>query len=180
MHINTHLAIPRVCGYRGLMMDFLDMPGHLIRRLHQISTSIFAEEMAHSGFDLTPVQYAALSALAGHPDVDQNTLAGLIAHDRATLGGVVERLERRGYLRREVSRVDRRARALSLTEKGRALVTTVLPAVRRAQEDILAPLTPAERATFLALMDKATAAGNKRARAPLRLPQREGTAVADD
>lgn len=162
------------------MMDFLDMPGHLIRRLHQISSSIFAEEMAHAGFDLTPVQYAALIALAFHPDVDQNTLAGLIAHDRATLGGVVERLEKRGYLRREISRVDRRARALHLTEKGHALVKTVLPAVRRVQEEILAPLTPDERDTFLALIAKVTDAGNERARAPLRLPQREGVSLADE
>lgn len=180
MHNIRRLAIPGGAVYRRFMMDFVEMPGHLIRRLHQISTSIFAEEMAQSGFDLTPVQYAALSALLTHPGVDQNTLAGLIAYDRATLGGVVERLEKRGYLQREVSAADRRSRALRLTEKGHALVKTVTPAVRRVQSDIVEPLTPDEQAAFMALIAKITTAGNERARAPMRLLTRESADAKDD
>jgi len=154
------------------------MPGHLIRRLHQISTSIFAEEMAQAGFDLTPVQFAALSALSTNPGIEQNTLAGLVANDRATMAGVIERLERRGYLQREVSQTDRRARVLSITEKGRALIATVAPAVRRVQAALLAPLSEDEQRTLVALVSKAAAAGNERARAPLRL--REGARVEPD
>lgn len=146
------------------------MPGHLIRRLHQISTSIFAEEMAQAGFDITPVQYAALSALSVHPGIDQNTLAGLVAHDRATMGGVVDRLERRGYVQREVSPVDRRARVLRLTDKGLTLMFAVAPAVRRVQDAILSPLDAESSAMLLTLINKVTDAGNERARAPLRLP----------
>ena len=47
---------------RSNAMDSVyEMPGHLIRRAHQLSTAIFAEECAE--FDLTPVQYAALEAI---------------------------------------------------------------------------------------------------------------------
>lgn len=41
------------------MHDIHKMPGHLARRLHQISVAIFAEHMRRAGFDLTPVQFAA-------------------------------------------------------------------------------------------------------------------------
>ena len=71
------------------MASLHDLPGHLIRRLHQISVSTFTAETAAEGFDLTQVQYAALFTLRGHPGIDQATLAGLIAYDRVTIGGVV-------------------------------------------------------------------------------------------
>ena len=42
-----------------------DRPGFLIRRLHQIHVALFLEECR--GFDVTPVQYAVLTALAIAP-----------------------------------------------------------------------------------------------------------------
>jgi hypothetical protein len=38
-------------------------PGYLFRRIQQIAVAIFAEECR--AYDLTPVQYAALVAIAG-------------------------------------------------------------------------------------------------------------------
>ena len=88
------------------MAHVYDLPGHLIRRLHQISVSAFAGEANAAGLDLTPVQFAALSMLNDHPDIDQATLAGLIAYDRVTLGGVVNRLAARGLIERKISATD--------------------------------------------------------------------------
>ena len=87
-------------------------PGFLARRFQQIAVALFHAEVGAAGFDLTPVQYSALKALRAHPGIDQATLAGLIAFDRTTIGGVVDRLEQRGYLTRKVSARDRRARVL--------------------------------------------------------------------
>jgi DNA-binding MarR family transcriptional regulator len=150
------------------MQDLYRMPGHLIRRLHQISVSVFAERMRAAGHDLTPVQFAALAALEAYPGVDQATLAGLIAYDRATLGGVVDRLEAKGLLAREVSARDRRARVLRLTGEGAQALARVRPDVEAVQAGILGGLDPAERETFLRLLQKATDAGNALSRAPLR------------
>lgn len=150
------------------MHDIHAMPGHLVRRFQQIAVAIFLEETGRAGFDLTPVQFAALSMLEAHPGVDQATLAGLIAYDRSTIGGVVDRLVQKGYVVREVSGRDRRARELRLTAAGRRIIEDVLPAVRQAQEHILSGLSPEERAVFLSLLTKATNAVNERSRAPLR------------
>ncbi|MFV0384190.1 MarR family winged helix-turn-helix transcriptional regulator [Paracoccus sp. (in: a-proteobacteria)] len=148
------------------MTQIYDLPGHLIRRLHQISAALFAAQMKEAGFVLTPVQYGALASLRDHPGIDQATLAGLIAYDRATIGGVVSRLESRGYIERKVRDDDRRARSLSLTERGESLLLTIQPAVRATQQQILAQLDEEERDQFMRLLGKLTETGNHLSRSP--------------
>lgn len=133
-------------------MDSLDMAGHLIRRLHQQSTQTFVQRTQAAGYDLTPVQFAALDAIQAHPATDQARVAELIAYDRATIGGVIERLEQKGWISRVVSERDRRARELSLTAKGKRVHTALLPIVQELQAEILAPLHSADRERFLKLM----------------------------
>ena len=137
-------------------MESLDMAGHLIRRLHQRSTQIFTLRTQAAGFDLTSVQFAALDAIQAHPASDQASIAELIAYDRATIGGVIDRLEQKGWVRRVVSAKDRRARELSLTEEGARIHGELLPIVRQVQDDILQPLSEAGRADFLDLMRQTT------------------------
>jgi DNA-binding MarR family transcriptional regulator len=147
-------------------MDTLyDMPGHLIRRAHQISTALFAEECA--GFDLTSVQYAALVAIRANPEVDATRLSALIAFDRSTLGDVLERLEAKGWVLRSPSPTDRRAKLLRLTLEGERLLRAVEPAVRRVQQRLLEPLAPADRA-MLRLLGQIAAIHNDVTAAPLR------------
>ena len=78
------------------MKQLRDMPGHLARRFQQIAVAIFHAELSETGYDLTPVQYAALVVLSEKPGIDQATLAGLIADDRTTIGGVTDRLVQKG------------------------------------------------------------------------------------
>jgi len=140
-------------------MKRTEMAGQLIRRLHQQSTQIFQARTQAAGFDLTPVQFAALDAVARQPGVDQAGLAATIGFDRATIGGVIDRLEHKGLVRRVVSAQDRRARQLHLTPRGRKLLLASRPVVQALQADVLAPLSPAERAAFLGLAHKALGLG---------------------
>jgi DNA-binding MarR family transcriptional regulator len=136
-------------------MDRIEMAGHLIRRLHQQSTQVFLTRTQAAGFEMTSVQFAALDAIAQQPGIDQASLAATISFDRATIGGVVDRLELKGLVQRAVSAQDRRARLLQLTPAGRKLLKNSRPVVQALQAEILAPLSSAERATFLALAHKA-------------------------
>jgi DNA-binding MarR family transcriptional regulator len=131
------------------------MAGHLIRRLHQQSTLVFVQRTQEAGFDVTPIQFAALDAISNEPGMDQATVAEQIAYDRATIGGVIERLEQKGWVRRVVSERDRRARELSLTPDGQRILKALLPVVRDLQDDILPSLTEADRARFLKLARQA-------------------------
>ena len=104
-----------------------ELPGHYIRRLQQIAVGVFMDET--QAFGLTPVQFAALNAVMAHPGMDQRTLAAGIGFDTSTIGGVVDRLEARGWVVRQVSPEDRRARLLR-----------VMAASRRSPKPILRPL----------------------------------------
>ncbi|HWU04240.1 MAG TPA: MarR family transcriptional regulator [Novosphingobium sp.] len=150
------------------MSDLETLPGHLIRRLQQISVARFTSRMAEAGLDLTSVQYAAMLTLRDHAGLDQQTLAGLIAYDRVTIAGVIDRLVQKGFVSRETSAVDRRARLLALTGPGHTALDQAESWVMRVQEDIVSPLSTRERATFLQLLRKATQEGNEMSRAPLR------------
>ena len=132
-------------------MELLDMAGHLIRRLHQQSTQVFAQRTQAAGFDLTSIQFAALDFIHAHPGTDQARVAEAIAYDRATIGGVIDRLEQKGWIRRVVSERDRRARELSLTTEGRRIRAALLPIVKDLQDEILQSLSAADRARFLKL-----------------------------
>lgn len=151
------------------MSDLETLPGHLIRRLHQISVAQFTSRMTEAGVDLTSVQYAAMLTLRDHPGLDQQTLAGMIAYDRVTIGGVIERLVQKGLVIREVSPSDRRARVLLLSDPGRSALDAATPLVDEVQTDLLSHLTVDECEVFLRLLQKTTQAGNERSRAPLRL-----------
>ncbi|PLX36017.1 MAG: MarR family transcriptional regulator [Hyphomicrobiales bacterium] len=136
-------------------MKAYGMAGHVIRRLHQLSTHVFSKRMADVGFDLTPVQFAAMDAVIARPGIDQAGIAAAIAYDRATIGGVIDRLEQKGFVERRVCKRDRRAREVRPTKKGLAAFEEILPVVVALQEDILTGLDDTERATFLRLAEKA-------------------------
>ncbi|WP_343231089.1 MarR family transcriptional regulator [Thalassovita aquimarina] len=156
------------------MLELYGMAGHLIRRLNQISVSVFTERMKAQGLDLTQVQFGALSALADNPNIDQATLAGLIAHDRVTMGAVLDRLQNKGLIERRTSPRDRRAKLLKLTAKGETFLKQATPIVWALQKDILAGLSDDERAEMLRLMQKVTESGNELSRAPLQKPKQDG------
>jgi len=133
-------------------MSVLHMAGHLIRRLHQQSTYIFAQRTQAAGFDLTPVQFAAMDAIYTHPGTDQAFVAEMIGYDRATIGGVIDRLDKKGWIRRVVSEHDRRARELSLTAKGNSIRLAVQPIVQDLQKEILLPLSDQEQQQVIDLI----------------------------
>jgi len=141
------------------------MPGHLIRRCHQISVALFMKECADYG--VTPIQFAVLSALQSFPGEEQAAIAGRVAIDRSTTGNVVLRLEERGLLRRDPDSGDRRVKRLTLTEQGHALLDAIGPAVAGAQDKTVAPLDETERDTLITLLQKIADGNNRLSRVPL-------------
>lgn len=126
------------------------MPGHFIRRANQISGALFAEELG--GAELTSVQLIALAAIADGSELDATRVAEMIDFDKATIGGVVERLERKGLIERAVSTTDRRVKTLVATAAGRRLLADSMQRVERVQQQLLAPLDAAEREVFMDLL----------------------------
>jgi MarR family transcriptional regulator, lower aerobic nicotinate degradation pathway regulator len=145
-------------------IDLESLPGHHIRRLHQIAVAVFLQEAESHG--LTPVQYAAMQTVANLPGIDQRTLAGTIGFDTSTIGGVIDRLESRALVQRNASPDDRRVRRLTLTDAGRELLQAAIPSMLRAQQRMLEPLPARERAEFMRMLRILVTANNELSRAP--------------
>jgi MarR family transcriptional regulator, lower aerobic nicotinate degradation pathway regulator len=145
-------------------IELESLPGHHIRRLQQIAVAVFLQETEAHG--VTPVQYAALHAVAQAPGVDQRTLARTIGLDTSTIAGVIDRLESRGLMQRSASPDDKRVRMLSLSGEGQALLGAIAPAMLRAQERMLEPLPKKERAEFMRMLRVLVTANNELSRAP--------------
>lgn len=143
-----------------------DQPGHLIRRLHQISVGIFVQETDSLG--VTPMQYAALQTVAKQPGIDQRSLSKSIALDASTTGGVVDRLEARQLLERRTSPADRRVRLLHVTPQGLTLLDEITPMMLQAQQRILDPLSPDQQRQFMELLGLLVETNNDQSRAPTK------------
>ncbi len=132
--------------------NFGDAPGHLIRRAQQLAVAVFMEETA--GFDVTPVQFAILSALMDDPGEDQVTLSARVAFDPATFGSVIGRLEAKDWVVRQADPGDKRRKLLWITAEGKALAVKMKRAVGRAQLRIVGPLEGGEQKQLAMLLRK--------------------------
>ena len=138
-------------------------PGFLIRRLHQIHVALFQKECA--AFDITPLQYSLLTALAARGTADQTTLAADVALDRTTTTGALKRLQLRDFVERSILDRDRRAQMCRLTRKGIALLQKMERSAQIAHLKTVSDLSKADQKRFIAMMQRIVTARSKRQQA---------------
>lgn len=123
------------------------VPIALARRFLQVCAAVAAETLQPE--DLGPLHFAVLAHASEEPGLDQVALASRIGIDRNSISLLLDHLERRGLVVRDVDETDRRARRISLTRAGAALHERLRPAMRAGQRAILTALPAAEREKFL-------------------------------
>jgi len=138
-------------------------PGFLLRRLHQIHVALFQKRCA--AFEITPLQYSLLSALALRGTADQTTLAADVVLDRTTTTGALKRLQLRNFVERSIDRRDRRAQICRLTKAGATLLRKMEMSVRAAHLETVTDLSKADQKRFIAMMQQIVAASASRAEA---------------
>ena len=126
------------------------VPAHLARRFHQICLGVTAEILARE--DLTPLIFGVMAAVFEEPGRGQRQLAGRMGIDAVSLGQMIDFLEHKGLVRRELDPDDRRARRLYATRRGSDLRRRLRPSLLAAQERLLAPLSKTERAALLDML----------------------------
>jgi DNA-binding MarR family transcriptional regulator len=121
-----------------------------------------AEDFVHrlEPFGVEPRAYAVLKALSEDDGRSQRELSTELGIHRNVMVTIVDKLEREGLVKRMPHPADRRAFAVTLTDKARQLLPK-LDAQGRAQEDeVTASLTDAERKAVLQhLQSMSTSAG---------------------
>jgi len=128
-----------------------EQAGFLMRVAMQRHTAIFMSQMVEG---LTQTQFAALAKLYEVGPCSQNHLGRLICLDAATIKGVVDRLSGRGFVTALADPVDRRRRAVTLTERGRKATEAAQQVAARITADTLEPLTPEEQRVVTRLLKK--------------------------
>jgi DNA-binding MarR family transcriptional regulator len=161
---NTGLMKKTTTSRQSVSADLYDQPGHLMRRAHQITVSLFQEEV---GEVVSPKEFAILRMIHETPDVDQVRLARLIGIDTSSAALTAAKLEKRGLIARTVSTVDRRLLSLRLTPEGEQLLDDTVSGVYRMREKLLSPLTESEQKVFMRLLRKFVHLHNDESRAPL-------------
>lgn len=134
-----------------------ESPSHLMHRVLQLALDIYSEEAGADG--PTQRQFAVMEAVAAKSGLTQTDLVRATGIDRSTLADLVSRMTTKGLLERERSAVDARAKAVTLSEAGKALLETARPKVEAADKRILALLPKGKREGFIELLaDLANAA----------------------
>jgi DNA-binding MarR family transcriptional regulator len=135
------------------------VPAYLIRRMQMISTSIIAE--AFEGEDMSLSEWAVLTIVDNHPDIDQSRLAETVSIDRVNTGRLVDELESKGLIERRFDETDRRIWRLRCTRRGLHTRKRLLPHALAAQDRLLACLRPQDRKVIIDLMFQIVTANEK-------------------
>jgi DNA-binding MarR family transcriptional regulator len=86
--------------------------------------------------DLTSGQFSLMMSLNRPEPPTLGSVATLLSMDRTTLTAALKPLARRGLVRVNVGKKDRRSRRLTLTSKGKTLLANALPVWRQIHADL--------------------------------------------
>lgn len=112
------MAVTRSERALGGTLEFMRLLWALDHVLHKRS-----KWMARR-FGVTGPQRFALRVVGREPDLSAGRLAEILKMHPSTLTGILQRLERRGFLTRRVDATDRRRVRLELTPSGRAITAS--------------------------------------------------------
>jgi MarR family transcriptional regulator, organic hydroperoxide resistance regulator len=115
------------------------------RTLHALSTAL-------ADLNLSGAEINALANLGGGGTLNVRQLSGRTGTRASTLTGLLDRLENRGYLARELDPADRRSFRLPLTETGQAAAACVLGAIAGLERDALSGLSATQLAGYHAVI----------------------------
>ncbi len=126
-------------------------PGHLIRRLQQLHTVYWAEEVS---VELTSPQFSLLLVLYREAPISQRSSGEHCSLDRATAAEVLSRMQHRGLVTRIRDEVDGRRYKLTLSAAGLETLREHVEGVLRVQRRLMEPMSESERVTLTTLLAK--------------------------
>ena len=115
------------------------------RILHALSAAL-------ADVNLSAAEINALANLGDGGTLNVRQLSERTGTRPSTLTGVLDRLENRGYLTRELDPGDRRSFRLPLTEMGQAVASRVLSAIAGLERDALSRLSADQIAGYHAVI----------------------------
>ena len=127
--------------------------GYLVKRCGVLMTQI--AERRFEALAVSFTQWVALMRLSAEPShMSATQLSKELGHDMGALTRVVDELERRGLVRRERSRRDRRAVEIAITAAGRRQATNAKRVMVELLNELVEPFSEAEIVTLITLLQR--------------------------
>tara|TARA_A100001037_G_C15043145_1_gene586472 strand:+ start:339 stop:800 length:462 start_codon:yes stop_codon:yes gene_type:complete len=132
------------------MASLPDLIGYNLRCAQVTVFQHFSKTIGES--DISPPQYGTLVLINANPGISQSAIASALRFDRSTLVQIIDRLEDRSLVIREVSATDRRSHALKLTDMGHSLLAKLNVLVNKHEQHMTRHLSGNERRTLMELL----------------------------
>lgn len=104
---------------------------------------------------LRPRHLHALNILSERGPLSQQSLGEVLSLDPSNVVGLLNELEERGLITRRRDPTDRRRHIVDLSPTGEAAIADAYIRLRLVEDDLLAALSPEERATLFHLLVRA-------------------------
>ena len=104
-------------------------------------------------YNVTPEQWPLLISLWVQDGISQKDLSEKCFKDQSTTTRILDKLERRGLIRRQANSADRRVFLIYLTSEGQEIKGQLIPLARQALEHALQGLSEQERVHLKSLLD---------------------------
>ena len=121
---------------------------HLLHRAAQVADGLFIR----NSHGVTPRQLEILKAVSGADGTSQIAIVAKTGIDRSSTASLVGKLVRAGLLVRKRKLGDQRTNVVRLTVDGEYAVRRNLPMDARVDDELLAPLSQAERSKLRVLL----------------------------
>jgi DNA-binding MarR family transcriptional regulator len=128
------------------------LPTWLVSRAALQAARLTGERLGEAG--VRRKHFSVLATLDEAGPLSQAAIGRRLGLDRSDLHAVVGDLERDALIERARDPEDRRRNVVALTTKGRATLKRLDARVQAAQDDLLAPLSSAERRQLTALLTR--------------------------
>lgn len=119
----------------------------MLGRTSRAMLNMLQKQFRRTGFDITVEQWTLLINIRNAPGRSQQQLAELVHLDKTTIARVAAGLEKKGLIRRAVSREDRRQKSLVITRRGTDLLAKLKPVALAVQQQVLEGLDPEKLAS---------------------------------
>jgi DNA-binding MarR family transcriptional regulator len=124
--------------------------GYAVRRAQvRLYESFYA---TLDNFDVTPARFTLLVLIRDNPGIRPVDLARVIGVARSGMVRLLDDLQGRGWIRREILQSDRRNQAIFLTPLGRRKLTQLERAVDRHEANATRHLSSSERRQLLDML----------------------------
>ncbi|WP_037493973.1 MarR family winged helix-turn-helix transcriptional regulator [Sneathiella glossodoripedis] len=123
-------------------------------RIYYKAVSSSVSDLYGSLFGLSVSEWRTMAVLGPHGILSASEIVERSSMDKVNVSRAIKKLQKTGYLKRDVDGDDKRKAVLRLTEEGEKVYLALIPMVMELEQDLLDGLSEKEVEQLKSLMEK--------------------------